>query len=229
VTDVLLDRGNAAVAVATARNPGASFSEQGYAALVARADGDDLLTEAVGMRPAIPRHHFVKLLARASNAVFNRLIAESPHADADISAVVDAVATRAHAHSLSHNDAVARAQRLVARLDCEDRLGPAEIESFAHAGEFETTCAALACLTNISLPAVESMMVDSRADDIMALARMAALPWPALRAVLAMRDTLAGSTATDLAFCRASYERLKPETARQILRTRRDRAISATN
>src|ERR1700746_1125488 len=56
VTDVLVQRGNAAVVQSTVKNPGAEFSENGYDRLVKRAAGDDDLTACLGLRPTLPRH-----------------------------------------------------------------------------------------------------------------------------------------------------------------------------
>src|SRR5262249_56900732 len=43
VTDVLVERGNREVALSTARNAGAKFSEAGYVRLIKRSEGDDEL------------------------------------------------------------------------------------------------------------------------------------------------------------------------------------------
>src|SRR4030088_67810 len=72
VTDVLVQRGNDEVVQSTVNNPGAEFSEQGFTRLVDRAEGNDDLATCVGLRPAIPRHLYLKLIARASDTVRQR-------------------------------------------------------------------------------------------------------------------------------------------------------------
>src|SRR5262249_27136022 len=67
LTDILVERGNREVLQNTAKNPGAMFSETGFSRLVERSQGDDALALSVGARPDIPRHLFLKLLARASD------------------------------------------------------------------------------------------------------------------------------------------------------------------
>ena len=69
VTDVLVLRGNDEVIHSTVNNPGAEFSERGFTRLVDRAEGDDNLTTCIGLRPTIPRHLYLKLLAKASETV----------------------------------------------------------------------------------------------------------------------------------------------------------------
>lgn len=78
VTDALLERGEKPVVLSIANNPKARFSEAGYKALVERSEGDDELATSVGLRHDIPRHHFMRLLVRASHAVRNKLEAASP-------------------------------------------------------------------------------------------------------------------------------------------------------
>src|SRR5262249_60093815 len=79
VTDVLVERGDRQVALSTAENPGAKLSEAGYVRLVKRAEGDDQLAQSVGSRAEIPRDHFLRLLAKASQAVRAKLEAPKQH------------------------------------------------------------------------------------------------------------------------------------------------------
>jgi len=69
VTDVLVLRGNDEVIQSTVNNPGAEFSEQGFTRLVDRAEGDDNLATCIGLRPTIPRHLYLRLIAKASVTV----------------------------------------------------------------------------------------------------------------------------------------------------------------
>ena len=69
VTDVLIDRGDQQVVRSVAKNAGARFSDAGFGKLVARAHSDETLAIRVGVRPDIPRHHFLKLLETASASV----------------------------------------------------------------------------------------------------------------------------------------------------------------
>src|ERR1700727_2543115 len=78
VTDVLVRRGNDEGIQSTVNNPGAQFSERGFTRLVDRASGDDNLAPCVGLRPAVPRHLYLKLLAKASDTVRARLEAANP-------------------------------------------------------------------------------------------------------------------------------------------------------
>ena len=96
VTDVLVLRGNDEVVQSTVNNPGAEFSERGFTRLVNRAEGDDDLATCVGLRPTIPRHLYLKLIAKASATVRARLEAANPQQAGDVpTAVREATRLRA--------------------------------------------------------------------------------------------------------------------------------------
>ncbi|HZR77311.1 MAG TPA: DUF2336 domain-containing protein [Bradyrhizobium sp.] len=78
VTDVLLERGDRRVIHTLAQNAGARFSDTGYSVLVEKANGDDILSEAVGSRRDIPVRLLRDLLARATEAVRAKLLALIP-------------------------------------------------------------------------------------------------------------------------------------------------------
>src|SRR6267154_1304151 len=84
VTDVLVLRGNDEVVQSTVNNPGAEFSERGFTRLSNRAEGDDDLATCLGMRPTIPRHLYLKLIAKASATVRARLEAANPQQAGDV-------------------------------------------------------------------------------------------------------------------------------------------------
>src|SRR3954465_5319092 len=84
VTDVLVLRGNDEVVQSTVNNPGAEFSESGFSRLISRAEGDDTLAPCVGMRATLPRHLYLKLLAKPSATVRERLLAAQPPHPRDV-------------------------------------------------------------------------------------------------------------------------------------------------
>src|SRR4030088_2303284 len=95
VTDVLVLRGNDEVIQSTVTNPGAEFTDRGFTRLVNRAEGDDNLATCVGLRPTIPRHLFLKLLAKASDTVRQRLEAANPQQAGDVPTAVKEATRRA--------------------------------------------------------------------------------------------------------------------------------------
>jgi hypothetical protein len=65
------------------------------------------------------------------------------------------------------------------------------------------------------------MMVETRAEGVMILAKVSGMSWSTVRAIINMRDQLSGAEPSDLAACKATYERLRPSTAQQVLRFHR--------
>jgi uncharacterized protein (DUF2336 family) len=221
VTDVLVQRGNDEVVHSTVSNPGAEFSDGGFTRLVNRAEGNDGLATCVGMRPNIPRHLYLKLLAKASETVRAKLEAANQPATQHVSdAVREATRLARWAPSaISQETAIAHA--LVKSLYEDGRLDEYQVAAFADAGKFDEANAGIAALANVSVSIAENMMVETRAEGVMILAKISAMSWPTVKAIISMRDKLAGKEASDLESCKATYERLRPSTAQQVLRFHR--------
>jgi len=64
-------------------------------------------------------------------------------------------------------------------------------------------------------------MIETHAEGVMILAKVCGMSWSTVKAIIHMRDQLSGSEPTDLAACKATYERLRPSTAQQVLRFNR--------
>ncbi|MBR1210775.1 DUF2336 domain-containing protein [Bradyrhizobium sp. JYMT SZCCT0180] len=221
VTDVLVQRGNDEVIQSTVNNPGAEFTERGFTRLVNRAEGDDNLTTCLGLRPTIPRHLYLKLLAKASDTVRQRLEAGNPQMAAQVPNAVKEATRRARSapSAITRNTEIAHA--LVKSLHEDGRLDEFQVASFAEAGKFDEANASIAALANVPVAIAENMMIESRAEGVMILAKVAGLSWSTVRAIINMRDELTGGEPTDISACKDTYERLRPSTAQQVLRFHR--------
>jgi uncharacterized protein (DUF2336 family) len=164
VTDVLVQRGNDEVIQSTVNNPGAEFTERGFTRLVNRADGDDNLATCVGLRPNIPRHHYLKLLAKASDIVRQRLEAAHPQQADQVPTAVKEATRRARSASsaITRNTEIAHA--LVKSLYEDGRLDEFQVATFAEAGKFDEANASIAALANVPVAVAENMMIETRAD-----------------------------------------------------------------
>jgi len=223
VTDVLVERGDRRVLQSMASNPGAIFSDSGFAKLVERSAGDDILAACVGTRRDIPRHHFLKLLAKASQTVRAKLEAEDPLNTREIQRAVAEAAGLMQAKSASVSRDYATARASVGALRASGRLGENDIEAFARAGRFEETTVALGLLCDLPVAAVERAMIQERAETILIFARAAGLSWRSTKAVLLLRAGNGGVGPQELEQCLASYSRLKLKTAQEIVRFQRKR------
>jgi uncharacterized protein (DUF2336 family) len=221
VTDVLVLRGNDEVIESTVNNPGAEISERGFTRLVNRADGDDNLATCLGLRPSMPRHLYLKLLARASATVRERLEAAHPTQAALVPVAVREATRRARSAPSAMSKQTAIAHALVKSLYEDGRLDEHQVTLFAEAAKFDETNAAVAALANIPVTVAENMIVETRSEGVMILAKVSGMSWSTVRAIIDMRDNLFGGEPTDLQTCRDTYERLRPSTAQQVLRFHR--------
>jgi uncharacterized protein (DUF2336 family) len=221
VTDVLVLRGNDEVIQSTINNPGAEFSERGFTRLIDRAEGDDDLATCIGLRPTMPRHLYLKLIAKASETVRARLEAANPRQAGDVPTAVREATRRARTAPSAITRDTAIAHALVKSLYEDGRLDEYQVAAFAEAGKFDEANAALAALANVSVSTAENMMVETRAEGVMILAKVSGMSWSTVKAIINMRDDLSGMERADLLGCKATYERLRPSTAQQVLRFHR--------
>jgi hypothetical protein len=205
------------------QNAGAKFSETGYVRLVKRSEGDDELAQSVGSRPEIPRQNFLKLLTTASQAVRLALEAAHPQNASEIQHVVAEVATAIQAKAAAKSRNYVAARALVESLRASSRLGESDVEAFARAGKFEETAAALAILCALPIDVIERAMVQDRAETILIVAKAIGLSWSTAKALLLLRAGTRGMSAPALEQCLAIFNRLKRETAQEVVEFQRKR------
>lgn len=221
VTDVLVERGNDEVVRSTASNPGAEFSEKGYTTLLSRAENNDAIATCVGLRPSIPRHHYLQLIARASASVRRKLEAANAASPDEVSNAVAEVTRRARSAPASFSQQTSIAHGLVRSLYEDGRLDENEVSAFAEAGKFDETNAALACLANVPVTVAETMMIESRNEGIFILTKVAGFSWVTVKAIIQLREGLSGGALPVTDIDKDTYERLRLSTAQQVLRFHR--------
>lgn len=228
VTDVLVERGNREVALSTAQNAGAKFSETGYVRLVKRSERDDELARAVGSRPEIPRQQFLKLLTSASHAVRMALEKAHPGFAREIRDVVAEVAGAIQAKTVTASHDYADAQALIASMQAAGRFDESSVEAFARAGKFEEVAAALAVLCDLPIEVVERAMVQEGTEAILIIAKAIGLPWSAARAVLMLSSSKRVMPEHILEQARAVFGKLRRDTALQVVKFQQKRQPAAS-
>jgi uncharacterized protein (DUF2336 family) len=223
VTDVLVERGDRHVARQVARNRGARFSLAGYGKLTTRARHDRKLTLALGGRSDLPRQCFLKLLETASASVRARLEAAHPHYAEMIGETVDELAVRLQQETRSLSKEHAAAARKAQRRFRSNPVTDAHVHAPARAPEFERAAISLARLGQFPLDVVERALLDSGEDMLLILAKAAGCSWTTARELLQMQAAGRALSAEDLRRCAEQYRKLKPETAKSILRFREQR------
>lgn len=218
VTDVLIARGERPVLAGISSNAGAQFSSEGYAALANKVSGDQDLTVRLGTRRDIPHQLFLKLLNTASDQARAKLREAHPDRDNAVDEAVTEVTHRIQNEAREDSPRFAVAQALVEALHDSGRLRDADVEGFARAKRFEESVAALALLCDLDVGAVERAMAHEQAETILVFVKAAGLSWATARAVLLLRAGDAGLSAADMDQNLASFERLKPATAQELVR-----------
>jgi uncharacterized protein (DUF2336 family) len=231
VSDVLVTRGDREVVLSISRNAGARFSDVGYGKLVSRSIDDDELATCVGLRKDIPREHFYALISKASEMVFERLVAANPAAVADVKEIVAGIAVEEIAVAPSV-EAQRNYRGAEAKFDSLRRSGrpiDAIVHELAATGRFEETVAALATLGGVPHTLVGAIMQDRMGDNdfLLLLAKAAGLSWPTTKQICLLRRGEVGLPVQTAEAARRSFDRLQPLTAQRVVRFYNERHSAA--
>jgi uncharacterized protein (DUF2336 family) len=223
VTDVLVTRGNQEVARSVAKNQGALFSAMGFDTLVARCSSDSTLAECLSTRKDLTPYRLKKLIAVASKAVQEKLLAEYGHA---IDQVKEAVAHITGA-SDDPGDQGAAKKRMIQALFSSGKLDETALQIAARDGKFEDVVLALSILSSMSVNTVEMLVVDRHTDTILILAKASDLSWDTAKLLLTMPSPGYERSHVDLEAAFENFKRLQVVTAQRILRFYRVRRGTA--
>ncbi len=227
VTDVLVDRGNREVALSTAGNHGARFSEQGYSTLVQRAEADGDLAAQVWAMPAIPRQHLLKLFSDASAAVQSRLCDVDSNKAALIRTMVSKASEQIQAKSREDSPVYAAAEASVRALHASGQLSEARLADFANAGKFEEAAIALSILCGLPIGSVERVFLLGEWGHILVLAKAIGASWDTVRALLKLKLNPAKDSGAELESLYRKFTSLTPGTAARIMQFYELRARAA--
>jgi hypothetical protein len=215
VTDVIVDRGEGRVIRKLANNASASFSEEGYSAIVARAENDDELIEILGLRVDLPAKFLRDLLRRAKEAVRDRLLAIAPPSiREEIRQILNAIAGEAPARRRSYGVA----EELVKLMKGLNELDDAAVYSFAEAGKFDEVTVSLAVLNDMPLDMMGRLMEGPRNDLILIPCRSAKLNWPTVESILRNRPVEYPIDEPTLEIAQRDFRKLSMETAQRTVR-----------
>lgn len=215
VTDVIVDRGENRVIRKLANNAGAHFSDEGYSAIVARADGDDELVEILGLRIDLPAEFLRELLRRAKATVRARLLAIAPPSlQEEIRQVLDAIAREAPPRGRNYGVA----EELVKLMKELNELDDAAVYHFAESGKFDEVTVSLALLTDMPLDMVGRLMEGPRNDLILIPCRSAKLNWPTVESILRNRPIEYPIDDPTLEVAQRDFRKLSMDTAQRTVR-----------
>ena len=193
VTDVLVLRGDDEVIQSTVNNPGAEFSERGFTRLVHRAEGR---RQSRDLRRPASDHSTPSLsetdregLGNGADSARGRQPAAG-RGRIERGAGSDLAGARSAPSAITRDTIIAHA--LVKSLYEDGRLDEFQVAAFAEAGKFDEANAAIAALANVSVSVAENMMLETRAEGVMILAKVSGMSWSTVKAIINMRDDLSG-------------------------------------
>jgi uncharacterized protein (DUF2336 family) len=184
LTDVILKHAGKDTCRSLAKNAGARFSAQGYASLLAKAEHDDTVAEALGLRPDLPADILKHLLAKATNTVRARLLkGASPQLRQRIQATIDAITATADSppsDRINYPEALA----MVDGLNRVGKLNDSSVNGFAIRGERVNVVAALSLLSGATVEVVEELMEQDSGTGLIVACRASRLNWQTALAIL---------------------------------------------
>jgi uncharacterized protein (DUF2336 family) len=205
ITDILIERGDKRVVGKLARNSGARFSQDGYKSIVTRADGDDEMTENLGLRIDIPPALLKELLMRATNLVRSRLLAAAdPDKQKQIQEAMMSVAEELGLGAFGYRD-LAAAEGIVKRLNREGKLNERVLVGFAHQKKFDEVCATLALFCVAPVDFIATILQDDHHVGLLVACKSARLGWPAVDAILTAGFSNHGLKGPELTDVERSY------------------------
>lgn len=231
ISDVLVTHGNRDVVLSVTRNEGARFSDAGYTKLVDRSINDEVLAICVSMRKDIPQEHFNALIAKASDVVFEKLVASNPHAVYEVQRVLaDITGQDPSAQPKAKRDY----REAAAQFDIARRSGaPVDpiVQGYAVSGKFEETVAALSALCRAPIKLIESVMNDSRPENdfVLILAKAAGLSWPTAKQICILRRKVFRFSPQSIEAAHHNFNHLHTATAQRLVRFYNERHSALAN
>lgn len=223
ITDVLIRRGDRQVVGKLARNTGARFSHDGYRSIVGRADGDDELSENLGLRIDIPLPLLKQLLMRATNLVRSRLLAAAdPEKQKQIQEAMMSVAEELGLGAFGYRD-LAAAEGVVKRLNRDGKLNERVLIGFAQQKKFDEVSATLALFCSVPVDFVATLLQDDHHVGLLVACKAAKMSWPTVAAILAAdfsHHGLKGEALTDVERSYRLFSELSAQRKLQVMLSR---------
>jgi uncharacterized protein (DUF2336 family) len=216
VTDVIVDRGEGKVIRKLANNASAKFSEAGYSGMIAHADGNDELTEILGLRLDLPVQFLRDLLRRAKDAVRDRLLAIAPASVAEEIRRVLAGIAKEEPAAPARDFSVA--EGLIKLMKNLNELDEAAIVKFVGNGKFDEVSATLGLLNDVPTGLMARVVEGTRADLLLIPCKAVGLDWMVVESILRHRPVVPKIDDRTVWQAHRDYGRLSVETAQRTVR-----------
>ena len=218
LTEILLTRGYTNVCRALARNPGAQFSNSGFAALVDAAERDDEVADCLILRPDAPLEVLRDLISKSSAAVQARLLKITPpEKHQTILAAIESTAAQARVKKPAPVD-YSEAITTVLALNNAGKLNDSTVNRFAVRNEHRNLIAALSLLATVPIETIEMLMEEDDWCGLIIACRASRLNWTTTAAVIGNRKGGRPISPHELEQGKEVFETLCLSTAQRTIR-----------
>ena len=184
VTDAILKHAGKDASRVLVRNTSARLTEKGYAGLLATAAHDDVLAEALGLRPDLPDAAFQSLLATTTETVRSRLTKCASAATRErVHVALDRVNVQATPKKSTQDD-LAEARAAVVVLNHGGKLNDSTVNRFAIRREYPNVIAALSLLSGATVEIITPLMEEDSGSGLLIACRASRLNWPTTSTVI---------------------------------------------
>jgi uncharacterized protein (DUF2336 family) len=214
VTDVLLERGDRAVARCVTGNLGALFSDFGYAALIDRSRNDVDLALSVWGRPELPRVILVKLFVEASKTVQELFEAQDPQRSSIVGELVARASTELLKQTRTGSPTHFDASTDVMALYRAGELTEQRLAKFAELGDFDRMATAISLMCDLPLELVEQILIkNNNSEQLIVVAKATNLTWQTTKAILMLSARPERIEASEIDRAFVTFTRLQLKTA----------------
>lgn len=225
VTDVLIERGRPEVLGSLMKNKTAQISQQGFSSLLSKANESESVLEQIARRLNVPIERFRELLARATEAVREKLLSlMQPEAQQEIEQALSRAADEVMAETANRD--FTEAERRIAELQKSGKLNEQAVGSFLGEKQYEYVVAAVAATSKLPVDLIDRLMHAERGDGLLIPCKVAGYTWPTVKRILQMRPSWKIMGDGQLVKARADYMQLSRDTAERISRFWNVRAMT---
>jgi uncharacterized protein (DUF2336 family) len=217
LSDKLVERGETAVLDKLIENLGASFSEAGYAALVAKAMQNEALAEKLVSRSDVPPTLRRELVAKVSDARMRSLQAAPSALKDRIQAAIATTPEQVEALASTSRDYSAAMARMV-ELSRKGELNDRSVNSFAVKYDYVDVVAALSLLSGASVEVVAPLIRIAELDGLIVVCKAARLNWSTTTMIIHNRPDCVAVTKRELDQGRAEFDALLLSVAQRTIR-----------
>jgi uncharacterized protein (DUF2336 family) len=224
VTDILIERGQGEVLGNLMKNKTAQISKEGFSNLLLKANESESLLAQIARRLNIPLERFRELLARATEAVREKLLAlMQPGAQQQDIEQVLARATEEVVAQTARRD-FAAAEKRITDLQKAGKFNEQALAGFLREKKYEDVVASIAAVTKLPADTIDGLMHAERGDGLLIPCKTMGLTWPTVKGILQGRPSWRVMSEGELEKTRNDYIQLSRDTAERIIRFWRVRA-----